>query len=67
LSVIAPSEEVVEDERLLDRELFVLGEEGREESAGAVDVKDAELAELEVVATDSVDGCEVKAGFSKVK
>lgn len=68
LLVLTPSDEVVEEERLLDLELFDRGEVGREVSAGAVDVKDVELAELEVVATESVEGCEVSAGFSgKVK
>jgi hypothetical protein len=53
------------DERLLDRELFDRGEDGLEESAGAVEVKEVEDAE---VATDSVDGWDVRAGFSgKVK
>ena len=52
---LAPSE-VVDEERLLERELFDRGEVGLEDSAGAVDVKEAEVAELEVVATESVEG-----------
>jgi hypothetical protein len=49
------------DEQLLDRDDFVLGEDVREESAGAVEVKEAELAEE---LTDSLEGCEVSDGFS---
>ena len=50
-----------QDEQLLDLEDFVLGEDGREESAGAVEVNEAEVAEE---LTESLEGCEVSDGFS---
>lgn len=69
LPALTPSDEAFEDERLLDLELFVRGDSDREDSTGAdaVDVNEAEEAEVEVVATESVEGFEVRAGFSKVK
>lgn len=56
LLVLSPSKEVVDEDRLLDRELFDRGEGGREDSAGAVDVSDVEDAEVVEVATESVEG-----------
>jgi hypothetical protein len=44
---------VEQEERLLDLELFDRGEDGLEEFAGAVDMREAEDA---VVAMDSADG-----------
>lgn len=67
LLVGTPSEEALDEDRLLDLDVLVRGEDGLEEVAGAVDVNDSEDEALEVVAIDSVEGCEVRAGFSKVK
>jgi hypothetical protein len=64
LSLVVLSFALSTDERLLDRELFDRGEDGFEYSAGAVDVNEAEDAEVTI---DSAEGWEVRAGFSKVK